>query len=96
MIIIKRHLVFNISHKKNHLPAVEYFFPSGPLALLPMKNKKKKCHQLYGQLKIMSNLISKKKKNLIEEFKKNIMIISVKLKIFQDPVQYDLKCFLLL
>ena len=54
-------MVFNISHKNKHNSLrCGIFFPSGPLALLPMKNKK--MSSVVWTLKIMRKLISKKKR----------------------------------
>ena len=60
-------LVFNISHEQNHnSSAVEYFFPSGPLALLPMKNNKQKMSSVVWTIENSFQLDLRKKNNFLQ------------------------------
>ena len=59
-------LVFNIFHQNSHnSSAVEYFFPSGPLALLPMKNKNKKMSSVVWTIENSEQIKLKKKEKFI-------------------------------
>ena len=84
--------VFNITHSKPHKSlALEYFFSSGPLALLPMKSNSQNKSSV-----VWTNECEQKFKNresLINEFKKKYrdffgMILST-----SNPVEYDLNIF---
>ena len=76
-------LVFNISHQRSHNAlAVEYFFPSGPLALLPMKNNKQKMSSVVWTVENSFQLDLKRKKLSSRHLKINTTVNSVKLKIF--------------
>ena len=72
-------LVFNISHKKNHLnTAHEIFFNSGPLAILPMKKTNK---NLFSSSVIWSSRDPHLSKDLLSN--KKIMIELLQEKIFK-------------
>ena len=87
-------LVFNIKHKKNHnSSAVEYFFPSGPLALLPMKNNKKRMSSVVWTIENNEKFNLKIKKDFIKEFEKKYRGHFGKIENISDPVQYDLNVF---
>ena len=63
--------VFNITHTLSHQSkAIERFFPSGPLALLPMQNNNKKSSSVVWT--VDSPLVKKllEKKNFYNEFEK--------------------------
>ena len=90
----QRALVFNISHEKNHnSSAVEYFFPSGPLALLPMKNKKQKMSSVVWTIENSMQLDLKRKNTFLKEFEKRYNGHFGKILNFSKPVPYDLNVF---
>ena len=90
----QRALVFNISHEKNHnSSAVEYFFPSGPLALLPMKNKKQKMSSVVWTIENSMRLELKRKNTFLKEFEKRYNGHFGKILNFSKPVPYDLNVF---
>ena len=94
MIITKRALVFNISHEQNHnSSAVEYFFPSGPLALLPMKNKKQKMSSVVWTIENSMQLDLKRKNTFLKEFEKRYNGHFGKILNFSKPVTYNLNVF---
>ena len=90
----QRALVFNISHEKNHnSSAVEYFFPSGPLALLPMKNKKQKMSSVVWTIENSMQLDLKRKNTFLKEFEKRYNGHFGKILNFSKPVPYNLNVF---
>ena len=90
----QRALVFNISHEKNHnSSAVEYFFPSGPLALLPMKNKKQKMSSVVWTIENSMQLELKRKNTFLKEFEKRYNGHFGKILNFSKPVPYNLNVF---
>ena len=90
----QRALVFNISHEQNHnSSAVEYFFPSGPLALLPMKNKKQKMSSVVWTIENSMQLDLKRKNTFLKEFEKRYNGHFGKILNFSKPVPYDLNVF---
>ncbi len=63
--------VFNISHEKSHNGvALERFFPTGPMALLPMKNQGSKKSSVVWTVNSKISNEEKFKKNFLNEFKK--------------------------
>ena len=90
----QRALVFNISHEQNHnSSAVEYFFPSGPLALLPMKNKKQKMSSVVWTIENSMQLDLKRKNTFFKEFEKRYNGHFGKILNFSKPVTYNLNVF---
>ena len=90
----QRALVFNISHEQNHnSSAVEYFFPSGPLALLPMKNKKQKMSSVVWTIENSMQLDLKRKNTFLKEFEKRYNGHFGKILNFSKPVSYNLNVF---
>ena len=90
----QRALVFNISHEQNHnSSAVEYFFPSGPLALLPMKNKKQKMSSVVWTIENSMQIDLKRKNTFLKEFEKRYNGHFGKILNFSKPVPYDLNVF---
>ena len=90
----QRALVFNISHEQNHnSSAVEYFFPSGPLALLPMKNKKQKMSSVVWTIENSMQLDLKRKNTFLKEFEKRYNGHFGKILNFSKPVTYNLNVF---
>ena len=63
--------VFNISHTlSHHSKALERFFPSGPLALLPMQNNNKKSSSVVWTVDSQMKEKLLKSKNFYNEFEK--------------------------
>ena len=90
----QRALVFNISHEQNHnSSAVEYFFPSGPLALLPMKNKNQKMSSVVWTIENSMQLDLKRKNTFLKEFEKRYNGHFGKILNFSKPVPYNLNVF---
>ena len=90
----QRALVFNISHEQNHnSSAVEYFFPSGPLALLPMKNKKQKMSSVVWTIENSMQFDLKRKNTFLKEFEKRYNGHFGKILNFSKPVTYNLNVF---
>ena len=90
----QRALVFNISHEQNHnSSAVEYFFPSGPLALLPMKNKNQKMSSVVWTIENSMQLDLKRKNTFLKEFEKRYNGHFGKILNFSKPVTYNLNVF---
>ena len=87
-------LVFNIFHQNSHnSSAVEYFFPSGPLALLPMKNKNKKMSSVVWTIENSEQIKLKKKEKFVEEFEKKYNHHFGKIKFISTPIEYNLNVF---
>ena len=87
-------LVFNIFHQNSHnSSAVEFFFPSGPLALLPMKNKNKKMSSVVWTIENSEQIKLKKKEKFVEEFEKKYNHHFGKIKFISTPVEYNLNVF---
>ena len=85
-------MVFNISHKNKHNSlAVEYFFPSGPLALLPMKNKK--MSSVVWTLENNEKINFQKKKEFLLEFNKRYNQHFGKIENISRPMIYNLNVF---
>ncbi len=87
-------LVFNIFHQNSHnSSAVEFFFPSGPLALLPMKNKNKKMSSVVWTIENSEQIKLKKKEKFVEEFEKKYNHHFGKIKFISTPIEYNLNVF---
>ena len=83
--------VFNIAHKLSHQStALERFFPSGPLALLPMQNNNKKCSSVVWTVDsaIKEKLLDNKKFD--NEFEKKYANAFGQITTVSKPVKYDL------
>ena len=79
-------LVFNIKHTKPHNEiALERFFPSGPLAILPMKSSKMRYSSVVWTIDKSEKDKVLKNKDLKVFLIKNIIISLEKLKILQNP-----------
>ena len=88
--------VFNICHKREHQSkALERFFPSGPLAILPMKKKKSK--NLSSVVWTIKNFNSNSQRIFEQNFKQEFMnkygdFFGSVLKI-ENPAKYNLNVF---
>jgi len=87
--------VFNVTHQKPHNSlALERFFPSGPLALLPMKSKMSNKSSVVWTIK---NLDNEKLKNFEKKFKTEFLQkynnFFGKIKSFSTPKKYNLNAF---
>ncbi len=83
--------VFNIAHKLSHQStALERFFPSGPLALLPMQNNNKKCSSVVWTVDsaLKEKLLDNKKFD--NEFEKKYANAFGQITTVSKPVKYDL------
>ena len=84
--------VFNITHTKPHKSlALEYFFSSGPLALLPMKNNKKNISSVVWTTESQHKF--KNKGSLLNEFKKKYRDFFGTILNATNPVEYNLNVF---
>jgi len=84
--------VFNIAHTKPHKSlALEYFFSSGPLALLPMKNDKKNISSVVWTTESQHKF--KNRENFINEFKKKYRDFFGTILNATNPVEYNLNVF---
>ena len=87
-------LIFNISHTESHSScAVEYFFPSGPLALLPMKNNNRKMSSVVWTMENSSKFDFNKKKIFLNEFEKRYNQHFGRVESFSKPSTYNLNVF---
>tara|TARA_B100000287_G_scaffold323399_1_gene307409 strand:- start:1048 stop:2235 length:1188 start_codon:yes stop_codon:yes gene_type:complete len=86
--------VFNINHKKNHNSvALEKFFPSGPLALLPMKEKNGKCSSVVWTLENSKIEKFSNKKYFYEAFKTKYANAFGEIEKISTPTIYNLNIF---
>lgn len=84
--------VFNITHTKPHKSlALEYFFSSGPLALLPMKNNKQNISSVVWTTESQHKF--KNKGSLFNEFKKKYRDFFGTILNATNPVEYNLNVF---
>ncbi len=84
--------VFNITHTKPHKSlALEYFFSSGPLAILPMKNNKQNISSVVWTTEFQSKF--KNKENFLSEFKKKYRDFFGTILNATNPVEYNLNIF---
>ena len=84
--------VFNISHSKPHKSlALEYFFSSGPLALLPMKSSAENLSSVVWTIECEQKF--RDKGHLIEEFKKKYRDFFGIILNATSPVEYNLNVF---
>ena len=84
--------VFNIAHTKPHKSlALEYFFASGPLALLPMKNNGQNLSSVVWTTE--KNRDFKNKGHIIEEFKKKYFDFFGTIVSTTNPIEYNLNIF---
>ena len=87
--------VFNITHSKSHGSlALERFFPSGPLALLPMKSQKNNKSSVVWTIKNLDRKhLHKFEKNFKIEFLERYNHYFGKIENFSKPKTYDLNVF---
>ena len=86
--------VFNITHEKSHESnALERFFPTGPMALLPVKSKNNKSSSVVWTQESSSRSRFTNKKKFSEEFNKNYNDFFGKIKTISKPIAYDLNVF---
>lgn len=86
--------VFNITHEKSHESnALERFFPSGPMALLPMKSKNNRSSSVVWTLESSCKLKFSSKKKFNEEFSKNYDDFFGRIKTISKPIAYNLNVF---
>ena len=83
--------VFNISHTLSHQSkALERFFPSGPLALLPMQNNNKKSSSVVWTVDSQFKKKLMERKNFNNEFEKKYAKAFGRITKISKPVAYDL------
>ena len=83
--------VFNIAHTLSHQSkALERFFPSGPLALLPMQNNKQKSSSVVWTVDSKSKKKLLEKKNFFNEFEKKYAKAFGQITKISKPVIYNL------
>ncbi len=83
--------VFNISHTLSHQSkALERFFPSGPLALLPMQNNNKKSSSVVWTVDSQFKKKLMEKKNFNNEFERKYAKAFGRITKISKPVAYDL------
>jgi len=88
----QRAYVFNISHSKPHNSlALEYFFSSGPLALLPMKSSPENLSSVVWTIDCKQKFSDKG--HLIDEFKKKYRDFFGTILNASNPVEYNLNVF---
>ena len=87
--------VFNVTHTKPHKSiALERFFPSGPLAVLPMKSLKNNKSSIVWTIKNLRKDDSRIfEKNFKKEFKEKYNDFFGKIKSFTPPKKYNLNVF---
>ena len=87
--------IFNLKHEKPHLStALERFFPSGPLAILPMKSKTSNQSSVVWTVENEFGDMSKfKKKQFIFEFNKKYKIFFGKIIDISKPTKFSLNIF---
>ena len=87
-------LVFNIKHSKSHnATALEKFYPSGPLALLPMVQNKGFSSSVVWTIDEIKKEEYLNKKILHDEFDKKYLNEFGSIKEFSAPVVYNLNLF---
>jgi len=83
--------VFNITHSlSHHSRAIERFFPSGPLALLPMQNNNKKSSSVVWTVDLPFKQKLLENKNFYNEFEKKYSEAFGKIIKTSKPVIYNL------
>ena len=87
--------VFNVTHTKPHKSiALERFFPSGPLAVLPMKSLKNNKSSIVWTIKNLRKDDSRIfEKNFKKEFNEKYNDFFGKIKSFTPPKKYNLNVF---
>ncbi len=87
--------IFNLEHEKPHLStALERFFPSGPLAILPMKSKNSNQSSVVWTVENKLGDMSKfKKKQFIFEFNKKYKNFFGKIIDISKPTKFNLNIF---
>ena len=87
--------VFNVTHSKPHKSlALERFFPSGPLALLPMKSRMNNKSSVVWTIKNLNKkTVGDLEKNFKKEFAKKYNDFFGRLTSFSQPNKYDLNVF---
>ena len=86
--------VFSIIHDKPHnSSAIEIFFPSGPLALLPMLNKKRNESSVVWTVEAYKKNELLNSNNFKKEFIKNYANVFGNIKKISKPVIYNLNIF---
>ncbi|MBF92024.1 MAG: hypothetical protein CMP34_04370 [Rickettsiales bacterium] len=87
--------VFNIKHKEPHQAlALERFFPSGPLALLPMKSyKNKKSSVVWTVENSYGNLLKLSHNQFLGEFKKRYKNFFGEIEFLSKPIKFNLNVF---
>ncbi len=83
--------VFNISHSLSHQSqAIERFFPSGPLALLPMQNNNKKSSSVVWTVDSPFKNQMQEKNSFYNEFEKKYAKVFGQITKTSKPVIYNL------
>ncbi len=86
--------VFNINHKKNHNSvALEKFFPSGPLAILPMKERNGKCSSVVWTVESSEGKNFSNKRLFNEAFKTKYANAFGEIEKISIPSIYNLNIF---
>ncbi len=87
-------LVFNIKHSQSHnATALEMFYPSGPLALLPMIQNKGFSSSVVWTMDDYKKEEYLNKKTLRDDFDKKYLNVFGAIKEFSTPVVYNLNLF---
>ena len=87
--------VFNIRHKKSHQStALERFFPTGPLAILPMKcSKNKRSSVVWTVDNIHGDLLKLNPNQFLNEFNKRYDNFFGDIQHISDPIKFNLNIF---
>ena len=87
--------VFNIRHEKSHQStALERFFPTGPLAILPMKSSKNKQSSVVWTVdNIHGDLLNLSPNQFLNEFNKRYDNFFGKIQHISNPIKFNLNIF---
>ena len=87
--------VFNIRHEKSHQStALERFFPTGPLAILPMKSSKNKQSSVVWTVEnIHGDLLKLSPNQFLNEFNKRYDNFFGKIQHMSNPIKFNLNIF---
>ena len=87
--------VFNIRHEKSHQStALERFFPTGPLAILPMKSSKNKQSSVVWTVENShGDLLKLSPKQFLDKFNKRYDNFFGEIQHISDPIKFNLNIF---
>ncbi len=87
-------IVFTLKHEKSHeRTAVEWFFPQGPLALLPMKDEHESCIVLTEQTDMAAHLCAVEEGEFLEELQIKMQDAYGKISLNSPRYSYPLNLF---